>query len=51
MVVVPSFNITLARAFPPYAPNTVAVNVTADPAVDGFGVDASVVVVVALLTV
>jgi hypothetical protein len=51
MRVVPSFKVTLAVGFPPYAPTTVAVKVTTVPPVDGFGVEASVVVVVALLTV
>ncbi len=49
--VVPSVNLTPAVGLPPLAPKTVAVKVTACPLVDGFGVDVSVVVVGALLTV
>jgi hypothetical protein len=50
-VVIPSMNVTGAVGLPPYAGVTVAVNVTACPPLEGFGVDASVVVVEARLTV
>jgi hypothetical protein len=51
MVVVPSLKVMVPLGFPPKAPLTVAVNVTACPSLDGFGEEVSVVEVVALLTV
>ena len=43
--------VTVLLGVPPYAPTIVAVNVTAVPLVEGFGVEVSVVVVAALFTV
>lgn len=43
--------VTVLLGVPPYAPRTVAVNVTAVPLVEGLGVEVSVVVVDALLTI
>jgi hypothetical protein len=50
-MVVPSLKVTVLLGVPPYAPRMVAVNVTAFPLVDGLGVEVSVVVVDARLTV
>ena len=50
-MVVPSLKVTVLLGVPPYAPTMVAVNVTAVPLVEGFGVEVSVVVVNALLTI
>jgi len=50
-VVVPSLNVTLPVAIAPVDEVTIAVKVTAWPAVDGLGADARLVDVVALLMV